>query len=136
MPIKVQPLQKYGSMIIVSDENDCVGIMRTFDKDTSSLYVFHKDVPSWKGVHLDDLQIDHNQKNDTSRYEHIKISIPEHSGVYFTLTVPICCSCNDVAVKKCDDCIVESTFSFYCKNCFDDKHKEDRVSSHNCIDII
>ena len=47
MPIKVQPLQKYGSMIIVSDEKRyCVGIMRTFDKDTSSTYVFHKDVPS------------------------------------------------------------------------------------------
>lgn len=137
MPIKVQLLQKYGSMIIVSDEKGCcVGIMRTF---TSTIYVFHKDVPSWKGFRIDDLQIDHNQKNDTSRYdryEHIKISIPEHSSVYFTLTVPICCSCNDVAVKKCDDCIVESTFSFYCKNCFDDKHKKDRVSSHNCIDII
>jgi len=137
MPIKVCPLETYGTIIIVSDKNgDCIGIIRSYDTKSSSLYVFNYDVQSWKGIERNDLQIVHNKKNDTSRYEDIKISISKQNSVYFTLTVPICCSCNDVAVKKCDDCIVESTFSFYCKNCFDDKHKKDIASSHNCIDII
>lgn len=137
MPIKVCPLETYGTIIIVSDKNgDCIGIIRSYDTKSSSLYVFNYDVQSWKGIERNDLQIVHNKKNDTSRYEDIKISISKQNSVYFTLTVPICCSCNDVAVKKCDDCIVESTFSFYCKNCFDDKHKKDIASSHKCIDII
>ena len=137
MSITVYYFSDNRAMIIVSDKNgDCIGIIRSYDTKSSSLYVFNYDVQSWKGIERNDLKIVHYQKNDTSRYEDIKISISKQNSVYFTLTVPICCSCNDVAVKKCDDCIVESTFSFYCKNCFDDKHKKDIVSSHKSIDII
>jgi hypothetical protein len=135
--IRSYKLEEEKNMIIINDKDNYIGLIRTYNTKDSEWEIVDYNAASlkdWKSYEHNDLIIEVD--NTLESIENIKIYSPKQNSSYFTLTVPLCNSCNDVAVINCNTCSIDINNSFYCSQCFRTIHAEGITKYHKYIGII
>ena len=120
------------------DTDDCICLYRTYDMKYSSDWKVCEfngiSLKSWEDYNYSDLIIDVD--NTIHSIETIKVYSPKQHSAYFTLIVPICNTCNDVAMVKCNTCSIDNTTHLYCSKCVNILISQGGFKCHTFVDII